>query len=29
VERTPVGQFFTKPASAEAEAFIRGELPWN
>ena len=29
VERTPVGQFFTKPASAEAEAFIREELPWN
>lgn len=29
VERTPVDQFFTKPASAEAEAFIRGELPWN
>jgi tungstate transport system ATP-binding protein len=29
VERTPVNQFFTKPASAEADAFIRGELPWN
>jgi tungstate transport system ATP-binding protein len=29
VERTPVDQFFTKPASAEADAFIRGELPWN
>ena len=29
VERTPVGQFFTTPASAEAEAFIRGELPWS
>jgi tungstate transport system ATP-binding protein len=29
LERTPVGQFFNKPASAEAEAFIRGELPWN
>ena len=29
VERTPVEQFFTKPASAEADAFIRGELPWN
>ena len=29
VERTPVDQFFRKPASAEAEAFIRGELPWN
>jgi tungstate transport system ATP-binding protein len=29
VERSPVEQFFTKPASAEADAFIRGELPWN
>ena len=29
VEQTPVDQFFAKPASAEAEAFIRGELPWN
>jgi tungstate transport system ATP-binding protein len=29
VERSPVDRFFTKPASAEAEAFIRGELPWN
>ena len=29
VERSPVDPFFTKPASAEAEAFIRGELPWN
>jgi tungstate transport system ATP-binding protein len=29
VERTPVAQFFIKPASAEADAFIRGELPWN
>lgn len=29
VERTPVDRFFTQPASAEAEAFIRGELPWN
>lgn len=29
VERAPVDRFFTKPASAEAEAFIRGELPWN
>jgi tungstate transport system ATP-binding protein len=29
VERTPVDRFFTKPASAEADAFIRGELPWN
>jgi tungstate transport system ATP-binding protein len=29
VERTPVDQFFTKPASAEADAFMRGELPWH
>jgi tungstate transport system ATP-binding protein len=29
VERSPVDRFFTKPASAEADAFIRGELPWN
>jgi len=29
VEQTPVDRFFAKPASAEAEAFIRGELPWN
>ena len=29
VERSSVDQFFAKPASAEADAFIRGELPWN
>jgi tungstate transport system ATP-binding protein len=29
VERTPVDRFFTKPASAEAESFIRTELPWS
>lgn len=29
VERSPVDRFFTQPASVEAEAFIRGELPWN
>jgi tungstate transport system ATP-binding protein len=29
VERTPVERFFTKPASTEADAFIRGELPWK
>ena len=29
VERASVDQFFTKPASAEADAFIRGEMPWN
>ena len=28
VERAPVDQFFAKPASAEAAAFIKGELPW-
>lgn len=29
VERTPAAQFFQQPASAEAAAFIKGELPWN
>ena len=29
VEQAPVDRFFTKPESAEADAFIRGELPWN
>jgi tungstate transport system ATP-binding protein len=29
MECTPVQQFFIKPATAEAAAFIRGELPWN
>jgi tungstate transport system ATP-binding protein len=28
VERAPVEQFFHQPASVEAGAFIRGELPW-
>lgn len=28
-ERSPADQFFERPASAEAEAFIRGELPWH
>lgn len=27
-ERTPADQFFSKPVSAEAAAFIKGELPW-
>lgn len=27
VERAPVDRFFSKPASVEADAFIRGELP--
>lgn len=29
VERARVDEFFATPASVEAEAFIRGELPWN
>jgi tungstate transport system ATP-binding protein len=29
VEHAPVDRFFTKPASEEADAFIREELPWN
>lgn len=29
VERAPVERFFAEPASAEAAAFIRGELPWT
>jgi tungstate transport system ATP-binding protein len=28
VERAPVEDFFKRPASAEAAAFIKGELPW-
>jgi tungstate transport system ATP-binding protein len=28
VERSPVERFFTAPASAEAAAFLKGELPW-
>ncbi|HXU41989.1 MAG TPA: phosphate ABC transporter ATP-binding protein [Burkholderiales bacterium] len=28
VERAPVEQFFSRPASTEAAAFIKGELPW-
>ncbi len=28
VERAPVEKFFKQPASAEAAAFIKGELPW-
>ena len=27
-ERAPVDRFFRKPATAEAAAFLRGELPW-
>jgi tungstate transport system ATP-binding protein len=29
VERAPVEQFFSKPESAQAAAFIKGELPWT
>jgi tungstate transport system ATP-binding protein len=29
VERAPVDEFFAAPASPEAAAFIRGELPWT
>jgi tungstate transport system ATP-binding protein len=28
VERAPVDRFFKQPASPEAAAFIKGELPW-
>ena len=28
-ERSPIERFFTNPASPEAEAFIKGELPWS
>jgi len=28
LERAPVGEFFSQPATAEAAAFIKGELPW-
>jgi tungstate transport system ATP-binding protein len=29
LERAPVERFFSQPATAEADAFIRGELPWT
>lgn len=29
VERAPADRFFQQPASAEAAAFIKGELPWH
>jgi tungstate transport system ATP-binding protein len=29
IERAPVDRFFTQPATAEAAAFIREELPWH
>ncbi|MGB8434256.1 MAG: ATP-binding cassette domain-containing protein, partial [Burkholderiales bacterium] len=28
-ERAPAERFFTAPATAEAAAFIKGELPWT
>ena len=29
VERTAIDRFFQQPASAEAAAFLKGELPWH
>jgi tungstate transport system ATP-binding protein len=29
VERAPVERFFSAPASPQAAAFIRSELPWT
>ena len=29
IERAPAARFFTLPATAEAGAFIQGELPWT
>ena len=29
VERAPVDRFFREPATADAAAFIKGEIPWN
>jgi tungstate transport system ATP-binding protein len=29
VERAPIDSFFKQPASAEAAAFLKGELPWT
>lgn len=29
MEHTPIGRFFKEPASPEAAAFIKGELPWH
>ena len=28
IERAPIEQFFERPASADAAAFMKGELPW-
>ena len=27
-ERAPIDEFFPRPASPEAAAFVKGELPW-
>jgi tungstate transport system ATP-binding protein len=29
VERASADKFFSQPATAEAAAFIKGELPWG
>jgi len=29
IERAPVAEFFSQPRTAQAAAFIKGELPWN
>jgi tungstate transport system ATP-binding protein len=29
IERAPVTEFFSQPRTAEAAAFIKGELPWT
>src|SRR5919108_34065 len=29
VERAPADKFFSQPTTAEAAAFIKGELPWG
>ena len=29
MEHTPINRFFKEPASSEAAAFIKGELPWH
>ena len=28
MERAPIEQFFARPATADAAAFMKGELPW-
>ena len=28
IERTPIEQFFARPATPDAAAFMKGELPW-